>query len=282
MTTGVEETAPEGWELRLAENGICEIPLVGPVTLGGLSISQAEEVIRGESIRRGKFVNPAVSVVLGKRRSNSVRVVGAVMKPGTYELPASQSDLLGALVLAEGLHEDADTIIELRHPPRLIQPGQTGAQFASFNGPMNVPAQTIRVDLEAAMQGGGDYRLYDGSAVMVMERPKRFIHVMGLVNQADQFEMPEDSEVRLLDAISMAGGLKLEIADKVRVMRTNDQLAAPVVIEASIRDAKLDGVSNIRLADGDVVNVEETPVTFTVGTIRDFVRFGFSSAIPGI
>jgi hypothetical protein len=36
------------------------------------------------------------------------------------------------------------------------------------------------------------------------------------------------------------------------------------------------------LAPGDVVSVEETPLTFTVGTIQSFVRFGFSSAIPGL
>jgi hypothetical protein len=35
------------------------------------------------------------------------------------------------------------------------------------------------------------------------------------------------------------------------------------------------------LAAGDVVSIEETPLTFTVGTIQSFVRFGFTSAIPG-
>jgi polysaccharide biosynthesis/export protein len=56
----------------------------------------------------------------------------------------------------------------------------------------------------------------------------------------------------------------------------------PVVIECSIRAAKRGGNANLVLAPGDVVSVEETPLTFTVGTIQNFVRFGFSSAIPGI
>ena len=42
------------------------------------------------------------------------------------------------------------------------------------------------------------------------------------------------------------------------------------------------GSENIRLAAGDVVSVEETPTTFVVGTIREFVGFGFSAAIPGL
>ena len=81
--------------------------------------------------------------------------------------------------------------------------------------------------------------------------------------------------------IAMARGLKFEIADKVHVIRNLDTQTEPVVIEASIKRAKRDGVSNIRLTAGDVVSVEETPTTLVVGTIRDFVRFGFSSAIPG-
>ena len=114
---------------------------------------------------------------------------------------------------------------------------------------------------------------------MVMKKPKRFIHVIGLVNNADQFEMPDDADLRLLDAVAMAGGLKLEIADKVQVIRQVGE--DRVTIDASIKKCKKDGAANIRLAAGDVVSVEETAVTFVVGTIRDFVRFGFSSAIPG-
>ena len=79
----------------------------------------------------------------------------------------------------------------------------------------------------------------------------------------------------------MAGGLRLEIADKVHIMRTPPNSTESIIIQVSIRDAKRDGASNVRLAAGDIVSVEETPVTFVVGTIRDFVRFGFTSGIPG-
>jgi polysaccharide export outer membrane protein len=286
ITTGLEEQAPTGWTLRIPETGLAEVPLVGPVPLAGLRIAQAEHAIREESVRRGKFVNPNVAVLLAQRRSNRVTVVGAVEEPGTYELPTSQSDLLGALVQAGGLKDEAGTLIEIRHPPAVTWVAAQGAsppmQLASHAPGFPPPADLVRVDLaQAAAQPGGDYRVFDGSTVMVMKKPKRFIHVIGLVNRADQFEIPEDTEVKLLDAVAMAGGLKLEIADKIQVYRTPPGQAEPVVIEASIRKAKRDGRSNIPLAAGDVVSVEETPVTFAVGTIRDFVRFGFTSAIPG-
>ena len=79
----------------------------------------------------------------------------------------------------------------------------------------------------------------------------------------------------------MAGGRKLSIADKVHVIRQVPNQQEPVVINASVSSAKRDTSSNIRLAAGDVISVEETPTTFVVGTIREFIRFGFSSSIPG-
>jgi polysaccharide export outer membrane protein len=94
--------------------------------------------------------------------------------------------------------------------------------------------------------------------------------------------MRNDQELRLLDAIALAGGCSLGVADKIHIVRQVPNRADPVLIETSIKEAKRDGAANILLAAGDVVSVEETPVTFVVGTIRDFVGFGFSAPIPGL
>ena len=296
IAAGVEEAKPLSAKVRVNEDGQINVPLVGTVRVAGLEFNQAEQVIRAESIRRGQFVDPNVSVLLDSRRSNRVTVVGAVEKPGTYELPTSSSDVLGALVMAEGLSKDAGTVIEVRHPPAAL-PNPTAQQMpypstdpnaptvlASYSANLlgNGAARTERIDLEqVAVRGSENLYLEDGATVMVMKKPKRFIHVIGLVRKADQFEMPDEQELRLLDAIALAGGRTLEIADKVHIIRQLPNRAEPVVIEASVREAKQDGTANLRLAAGDVVSVEETPVTFVVGTIRDFVRFGFSAAIPG-
>ena len=143
-------------------------------------------------------------------------------------------------------------------------------------------SRTVRIDLQqASALGNADVHLEDGSTVMVMPRPKRFIHVMGLVRKPDQFEMPRDHELRLLDSIALAGGRTLELADKVNIIRTIPTRPEPIVINASVKEAKRNTTANIRLAPGDVVSIEETPMTFVVGTIREFVRFGFTAGIPG-
>lgn len=288
VATGLEDKEIPAWKIRIAENGAVDVPLVGNVQIAGLDLTQAEQVIRDESIRRGKFVAPNVSLLLEKRRSNRITVVGAVEEPGTYEIPATSSDILSALVQAGGLSENAGTVIEVRHPPTVVPPdnGSPGVQteLAGFrrDQPRYLPPRTVRIDLEQANNStSNDLQLQDGSTVMVMKQPKRFIHVIGLVNKADQFEMPEGQELRLLDGLALAGGRTLSIADKVHVIRQIPNQAEPVVIKASVSSAKKDTSSNIRLAAGDVISVEETTSTFIVGTMKDFLRFGFTSAIPG-
>jgi polysaccharide export outer membrane protein len=117
---------------------------------------------------------------------------------------------------------------------------------------------------------------------MVREQDPRMIQVIGLVRKPEQFEIKPDKELRLLDAIALANGRTMEIADKVHIIRQLDGMKEPAVIAASVRAAKGGGPDNLLLAAGDIVSVEETPLTFTYGTINHVIRFGFTSAIPGL
>jgi len=280
IATGVEERSPVSWPLRVSDRGEIKIPLLGSVTVAGLLLTDAEQLLRHESIARRVFRDPHVSVLLTSRKTIRVTVVGAVNSPGSKDLPAANADLLSALLAAGGLTEEASTIVEIRKVPDL----SSGPPAAGDDGRTTVAyGNSIQIDLIAASEGiSPDYRIVDGSVIMVREREPKTIQVIGLVRKPAQFEIPTDQEVRLLDAIALAGGRTLQFADKVQVVRQLDDMSEPVVIAASVRDAKRGGASNLRLAPGDIVSVEETPLTFTVGTIQSFVRFGFSAAVPGL
>lgn len=278
IATGLEEKSPDSWPLRVSEGGEVNVPLVGNVRVAGMLLPDAEQVIHRECIARRLYRDPQVSVLLRTRKMVRVNVVGAVAEPGAYELPAVSCDLLTALMAAGGLTPEASTIVEIRN---MANPA--GAQPVIQTVSTVAQAGSVRVDLVAAGQGlSPDYRIDDGSVIMVREREPKTIHVIGLVRRPDQLTIPPDKEVRLLDAIAMAGGLTLELADKVHVIRNLETVDHPVVIQTSIRDAKRGGNANLILAPGDVVSVEETPLTFTVSTIQNFIRFGFSAAIPGL
>lgn len=292
VVTGTETRQPVPWEIAVSDDGSVEVPLIGPVRVAGLDVRDAQSIIRTASIQRGIFRRPSVSMTLAKRRTNRVSVMGAVNEPGTYELPRAGSDLLNAIVSAGGFTSDADRIVEARIPTQIIQntPSQSpytgpAAEVAqtSYGTPLvqtqTIPAKTVQVDLVSATTNGQPqgYGLPDGSIVMVKKMPARHIHVIGLVNRSNRFELPPGQNVRFLDAIAMAQGTKLTLADRSFIIRKVEGGQEPIVIDCSIRDAKEDPTKNLLLTDGDVVSVEETPFTFLLGTAKDLVRVGLSS-----
>lgn len=286
LATGYEKTEPTKHSLRVADNGTVNVPLVGPVQVAGMIPSGAENAIGAESVRRSIYRKPQVTVQWGDRQTHLVTVTGAVTKPGVYRLPVGSSDLLAALVYAEGLSEEADTMVEIRHPAAPfdhVGPQGFPVEPASYQpGWPAIPPRTVHVDLlQASLGSPVDLHLEDGSVVVVRKKMDRSVYVMGLVNQAGQFEMPPDQELRLLDALAMAEGRKFEVADKVSIIRNNPTGPEPITIAASVREAKRNRAANISLAPGDVISVEETPTTIVVDTVRNVFRFGFSAAIPG-
>lgn len=291
IVTGLEDQVPEPIPLRVSDDGTLNVPLVGPVMIAGMALQDAERAVRDESIRRGVYRAPQVALLVNERRSISVTVVGAVKEPGIKKIDVNSNDLLSAIVAAGGLEKDAGTTIEIRHPAGVTmiteaipgpQPGGPNTQFAGFRRrQVQLPARSTKVDLkDAVARGNSDLHLEDGSTVMVMKQPDRIVHVMGLVKAANQYQMPVDQDFRVLDAIAKAGGRTLEIADSVTVIRQVPGTDKPVVISISVREAKSNSDANIRLAEGDVVTVEETPSTFVINTLREFVRFGISGAVP--
>jgi polysaccharide biosynthesis/export protein len=252
IATGLEDKSPESWPLRVADNGEVNVPLVGPIRVVGLLLTDAEQAIRHESIARKVFRDPLVAVLLKDRKSLSVTIVGAVKNPGTYQLPAANNDLLHALTAAGGLTERASTIVEIRSLP-----DYAGAPAANQDLRRTVAQNgETRIDLLVAAQGmTPEYRIVDGSVIMVREQDPRMIQVIGLVRKPDQFEIKPDKELRLLDAIALANGRTMEIADKVHIIRQLEGMKEPAVIAASIRAAKSGGPDNLLLAAGDVVSV---------------------------
>ena len=284
--------------VRVGDDGVANIPVIGRVELAGIELQSAEQVIAAASIERGFYRNPSVTVTMNKRRTNRITVIGAVEKPDVYELPRGASTLLAAIVAAGNLSKKAGTGVEIRRPARATTPASDsqqvraagGAQLTSYSPQRpSLPSPTVgqpvafKINLvTAAQQGDGGPSLEDGDVVMVERRDPQPVHVIGLVAKPGQFELPVNQDMHLLDVLALAGGLTLNVADKIHVIRTLPGHTEPAVIQISFKDAKAGGASNLRLSPGDVVSVEETPVTVVVDSIRTFFRVGFSSALPGL
>ncbi|MBN2475481.1 MAG: polysaccharide biosynthesis/export family protein [Pirellulales bacterium] len=295
IITDLTKYSAPATQVRVAENGIAKVPLLGDVALAGLELDEAEQAIAAAGVPRVFQRPPHVTVSMLRQRTNMVWVIGAVKDAGGYELPRNASSLLAALVEAGGLSEDADQHVEIRRPgqrgpgPGMMPPGQrlaggNGVQWASYQtaqGNAATAPRIIDVNLaEAGTQGNAGHHLEDGDIVVVSKRSPKPISVVGLVREPGEFELPPSKDMCLLDALAKAGDRTMQIADKVVIRRQIPGRDEPVVIETSIREAMSNQAANVRLAPGDVVKVEETPATVVLDALKSFIRFGLSSTVP--
>ena len=251
-----------------------------------MELEQAEQVIRQAAITRGLYRNPHVTVVMDKKRVSKITVIGAVKKPGLYELPRSSCNLLSAFVAAGGLNSDAGMDIEVRSPARrpLSPPQERGNRLAGYSVDPAVARQStsrsVSINLISASQAGRGVNLKDGDVVMVPKRDQNPIQVLGLVRKPGEYKLPMDRELHLLDAIALAGGLSSPVADKVYVIRRIPEKSDTQVIKIGVRAAKRKHSENIRLASGDVVSVEHTPTTVMFEAFNRFVNVGIGATLP--
>jgi polysaccharide export outer membrane protein len=273
---------------RVAQDGTVMVPLIGSVPVGGVEPVAAEQRIAAAAIERGIYRQPYVTLTVKEPAVNRVTVLGAVAKPGVVELPRGACDLASAIAAAGGLAKDASTRIEILHRGTrtfLAENGKPagdspdvntteGVTLASYNEQSVAgPPDLARIDLaQAGPMASQNRRLDDRDVVMVMPRESHVIHVTGLVKTPDQFELPHDKDIRVLDALAMAGGVTSPVADKVYVIRQVPGGGKPAVIRVSVAKAKRSGEENMLLAAGDLVSVENTVATVTVDTVGKFFR----------
>ncbi|MDX1966050.1 MAG: SLBB domain-containing protein [Planctomycetaceae bacterium] len=297
IAAGLNEKDSVKLPVRVNENGVANLPVVGPVPVGGLELTAAEAAITAICIERQLYRSPQITVTMKQQRVNRVTVTGAVEKPGVYELPRGSSDLLAALVAAGGLSEDAGTAVEIRNPASIAEPTgrdtppiadsePNGINQAGLNwtpagrsqGTIQLVSQ--KVDLvKASKDSGATYRIGDGGVVSVEKRDPEPIHVIGLVLKPNRYDLPVGQDVRVLDAIALAGGSSSPVANKVFVIRRKPKSAETVIVNVTISDAKRDEKANLRLSPGDVVSVEQTPATVVLDALR-YINIGIGGSVP--
>lgn len=291
VSSGLEGSPVRPVSVRIDEQGMADIPIIGEVPLAKMDYVDAEAAIRTVAMQREIYRNPHVTITMKQRRQNRVKVVGAVKKQGIYELPRSGSDLLAALVAAGGIAENAGINVEIINPDlaggkeipeplvaenvdaaegKTIPAGHTASLNAQTKYSINLAA--------SSSQEVQKYKLNDGAVVSVEQLDHKPIYVGGLVKKPNSYEFPVGKDLTVLQAISLSGGISNPVADKIYVIRKLEGQKDPSVIQVSMSKAKLDGESNIRLAPGDIVTVEQTTATVIIEAIR-VLPFGVSASL---
>lgn len=100
-------------EVRVSENGQITFPLLGSVSLGGLSVAHAERSI-ALGLKRGGFVlDPQVVVLPTQMRGNQVSVLGQFNRPGRYPMETLPVRVADMIALAGGVAAGGADVVVL-------------------------------------------------------------------------------------------------------------------------------------------------------------------------
>lgn len=283
IASGLASSDTLTWPVRVnVRTGMATMPGIGLLPLAGLTLEGAEAAITAACITKGLFWSPNVTVMMKHPFKNRIMVLGGVKEPGVYELSRDRSSLLAAIYAAGGLAGDAGSNIEIKHPGLDDGRASPAVRVAGYSVPQAslTAAHTVRINLVQESEGGSAARYVpDGATVMIEKRDPEPIHILGLVKKPNRYEFPHTRDVRVLDAIAMAGGLASTVADKVYVIRPlPEKPGETVVIQLSLQDAKGDARQNLRLQPRDVITVEHTPATVALEAVK-IIRFGVGASL---
>ena len=212
--------APElNASVRVSEHGDISLPLVGSLRAAGLTPRDLEAAIAAR-LREKYIRDPHVTIRLADVQSQPVSVIGAVNRPGIYQLRGGHT-LLETLALAGGLSGEAgDTVVVKRGNSRSVVPlegGDGGGCAPAGDDACGV----VEVNLKALLASATsplDVIVRPGDVVAV--RSAAVVYVVGAVNKPGAFHVPGHEQLTVLRALALGGGVTpIAATQDVQVLR---------------------------------------------------------------
>jgi polysaccharide export outer membrane protein len=178
------EGAPEYTrEIRVSLDGQISLPMISSVTVGGLSVSQAQQLIAAR-LREGKyFRDPQVNVFEKEYATQGISVLGEVTKPGIYPLLGTHT-LFDAISAAGGVTPKAGKKV------MIMRRGAT-------------EAQVVEMPIGVKDWSQSNVQVRPGDTVMISKAG--IVYVTGDVKLPGGFVM-ENSTMTVLQAVALAQG----------------------------------------------------------------------------
>lgn len=214
--------------LVLNREGQIQFPQIGPVTLAGLTFSQAQKVI--EQIVSEQMIGVKASVTMGALRTIRVFVLGEVKRPGSFTV-GSLATMTNALFASGGI-TDVGSLrnIQLKRAGELI----------------------TTLDLYTLLLNGDtskDARLLPGDVIFVPPLGKT-VGITGQVKRPATYEIRDEATINTL--ISLSGGLTNNAYLPISYLVRHDNFGERTLIniDLSTPEGKL-----YELRDGDLLSI---------------------------
>jgi polysaccharide export outer membrane protein len=187
-------------EARVSESGVVNYPLVGPVQIGGATLTEAEQRI-AQALQKGNILKqPQVTINLVQIRGNNIAVLGQVQKPGRFTLDTTGMRASEMIAAAGGITPQGDDV-------------------AVVTGTRNGQPFRKSVDIPALMSGRAaeDVVLAPGDTIFVDKAPTFYIY--GEAQRPGNYKVERGMTV--MQAIAAGGGVTARGSqDRVRITRT--------------------------------------------------------------
>jgi polysaccharide export outer membrane protein len=224
---------------RVSGSGTLILPLLGEVPVGGKTVAEVERML-AEELGRTFLRDPQVSVFVEEYRSQQITVMGAVEKPGVFNVyrPRNVFEMLSE---AGGLTEDAGSKVYVQTVGIDAQTGQPTQDAIIID--LKQVLESSDPTLNVVLRGGDTVHVPRGGTVFVE----------GAVRKPGAYQMR--GEVNVLKAIALAGGTQFEAREgEIQVFRqeTGDKQVIDIDLKG-IRDGR---VPDVALRDGDIVIVK--------------------------
>ncbi|MGQ9645845.1 MAG: polysaccharide biosynthesis/export family protein [Thermodesulfobacteriota bacterium] len=259
--------------VRVSSQGDISLPLLGVLKVEGLTAVQLEREIR-DLLSERLYQNPHVSVFIKEYRSQRISVIGAVEKPGIYDV-MGQKTVLEGLSLAGGLKEDAGQLLFLIRPPPSDEETSKNPEASGERMP-----ETLVIDLEELLVKGNlslNLPLKHGDVINVSFSGKVFVG--GEVNRPGGFYL-KGRRMTVSQAIAMAEGLKPKANASGTVIFRYGQGDEEEVLPVDVNAIHKGESKDVYLRENDIVIVPKSGAKAFLIELRETLKgifgLGFS------
>ena len=227
--------------VRVSEDGKVTLPLLGEVLVDGLTKSEVEKKL-GQLLGEKYVQNPQVTVFIREYQSKRVSVLGAVEKPGPYQLLGRQT-LMQIISEAGGLTRDAGNEIVII---RQLSDGLSTSLRISIDDLFLKGDAKLNVPMEA------------GDIVTVPVDKPVVVYVFGQVKNPGALQVKKSNIPTLLQAIAQAGGFTDRASKGGVIIKRKDETGTEKEIKVNVRSILKNKVKDVQLLENDTIYVPES------------------------
>lgn len=240
--------------LKVDTKGAINPTQIGPIFVKGLTYDKAKSLIRSKLSQYFDLSNNKIEISLAYSRSITVNIVGEVISPGSYKIPAINT-AFNALILAGG-PSDIGTLrdIQVRRAGKIIK---TLDVYAFLNDPNSKQ----------------DFFLEDNDFIVV-GTSKKLVSIGGEVKKYGTFELLEKEQLR--DLLKLTGGLNANAyTGKIQISRTTPT-------ETKIIMLNLDSLLSNEKNDFVLKNGDKITIRKNVSELINVLIIGGAVNFPGV